>query len=151
MILVDANVLVYAFRRDSDRHSDYRNWLIEVLNGDAAFGMSEQVLASVIRITTHPRIFRKPSSLAEAIVFVEAIRNHPLCRLIRPAERHWPLFARLCERSGAKANLVTDAWYAALAAESGCTWITADRDFARFPGLRWMHPLEHSTLVENPG
>ncbi len=150
MILVDVNVLVYAFRSDSVRHAEYRRWLLNVVNGDSAFGISEQVLSAVVRVTTHPRVFRHPSSLKEAFAFVQTLRDHALCRLVRPADRHWPLFETLCEKGGAKANLVTDAWYAALAVEAGCVWITADRDFARFPGLLWKHPLDHSTVIENP-
>lgn len=135
MHLLDVNVLVYAFRQDTERHEDYRAWLLELINGDSAFGLVEQVLMSVVRITTHPRIFKQPSVLAEVRPFVDSLWKHPLCRVIRPTDRHWPLFLKTCERSGARGNLVSDAWFAALAIESGCTWITADRDFARFPGL----------------
>lgn len=150
MILVDVNVLVYAFRKDSERHEEYHQWLLETVNGDSAFGMSELALAGVVRVVTHPRIFRKPSSLKSAVGFVQALVDNPLCRLIRPGDRHWMLFTRLCEQSGAKANLITDAWYSALAMESGCVWITTDRDFARFPGLQWMHPLDHPNTIANP-
>jgi len=150
VILPDVNVLVYAFRHDSDRHKEYEEWLLGVLNGDSAFGISEQVLAGVLRVSTHPRVFQKPARLHEALAFVNALRNHPLCRTIRPGDRHWALFTNLCERSAAKGNLIPDAWNAALAIESGCMWITADRDFARFPGLTWKHPLDHEAAIENP-
>ncbi len=150
MNLLDVNVLVYAFRQDIDRHEEYRSWLHELLNGDSAFGLSEQVLASVIRVTTHHRIFERPSTLTEAADFTGALRRSPFCRIIRPSERHWSLFLELCDRAKARGNLVTDAWLAALAIESGCTWITNDRDFSRFPGLRWRHPLDHESAIENP-
>ena len=150
MNLLDVNVLIYSFRRDAERHDAFRAWLLELMNGDAAFAISEQVLTSVIRITTHPRIFKEPTTLKEAIAFTETIQQHPNCRAVRSSPQHWSLFVRLCDATNARANLVTDAWFAALAIESGCTWITTDRDFARFPGLKWQHPLDHSDAIENP-
>ena len=151
MILPDVNVLVYSLRKDSDRHDEYRTWLEGVLNGDSAFGLSEQVLSSVIRIATHPKVFREPSPPKTVLDFARSLREHPLCRIVQPGKRRWPLFEKLCLATASKANLVTDAWYASLAIESGCTWITTDRDFARFPGLTWMHPLDHTQVIRNPG
>ena len=151
MIVPDVNVLVYAFRKDVDRHPEYRRWLLRILNGDTPFGVSEHVLASTLRVVTHPRICRNPSTLQEALILVRALVDHPLCRLVRPRERHWSLFVRMCQQVGAKANLISNAWFAALALESGCVWVTTDRDFSRFPGLEWMHPLDHETGVRNPG
>jgi len=151
MNLLDVNVLIYAFRSDIDDHKEYRAWLIELLAGDSAFGLSEKALAGVVRVTTHPKIFQSPSTLREAFQFIDSLRMHPLCRIIQPSTRHWALFRELCERAGAKGNLVTDAWFAALAIEAGCVWITSDRDFARFPGLRWQHPLKHQGIVVNSG
>ena len=150
MNLLDVNVLIYSFRRDSEQHDMFRAWLLELVNGKPAFAISEQVLTSVIRITTHPRIFREPTALADAITFTESIQQHPNCRVVRSSPQHWSSFVRLCKTTNAKANLITDAWFAALAIESGCTWITTDRDFARFPGLTWQHPLDHSAAIENP-
>jgi toxin-antitoxin system PIN domain toxin len=77
-----------------------------------------------------------------ALTFVRAIRDAPNAVAIEPGPRHWDLFERLCVQGGAKGNLVADAYLAALAIESGCEWITTDRDFARFPGLRWRHPFD---------
>ena len=150
MNLFDVNVLVYAFRRDAERHKVYRSWLLKLLQSDSAFAVSEQVLSSVIRLSTHPKIFKEPSPLEESIAFTEAIRKHPTCRVVRPADHHWGIFIRLCESTRARANLVTDAWYAALAIESGCVWMTTDRDYSRFPGLKWQHPLDHPEVIENP-
>jgi toxin-antitoxin system PIN domain toxin len=142
MILLDVNVLIYAFRADSERHGEFRTWLLEAVSGDAAFGLSEQVLASVVRITTHPKIYVKPSKVSEVFSFCDKLRELPNCALINPKVRHWEIFHRLCQQSDVKGNLVQDAWLAALAIESGCEWITTDRDYARFRGLRWRHPLE---------
>jgi len=148
--LLDVNVMVYAFRRDSPRHDEFRIWLLEMAGKVAAFGVSEQALSSVIRICTHPKIFKKPSLLEDSIKFVESLRAHPSCRIVRPTSDHWDLFIRLCRHSDARGNLVTDAWFAALAMDAGCAWVTTDRDFARFPGLRWRHPLDHVEEVQNP-
>ena len=141
MILADVNVLLYAFRQDADRHPEYRRWLEDVVNADAAYGVSPQVLASVIRISTHRFIYVHPSSLAESLAFCEALIEPSNCTIVQPGPRHWDIFNGLCRKARASGNLVQDAWFAALAVESGCEWITTDRDYARFPGLRWREPL----------
>ena len=135
------NVLIYAFRVDSADHSKYRTWLSDLVNGVAAYGMAPQVLASVIRICTHPRIFTQPSSLDEVLAFCNILLEAPNATLITPRERHWSIFQSLCARSKATGNLVPDAWCAALAIEAGCEWITTDGDFARFEGLHWRPPF----------
>lgn len=141
MILPDVNVLVYAFRRDAGRHGEFKAWLERILAREPAFGLSEVVLSAVVRITTHPRIFSRPSSLAEAFAFIDALRGLPNSVIVAPGRRHWSIFTELCRSADARGNLVADAYFAALAIESGCEWITADRDYARFPGLKWRHPL----------
>ena len=135
-------MLVYAARRDASDHERYRAWLEECLASDEPFGVASIVLSGFVRVVTHPRIFESPSSVPIALSFVDAIRDAPNAVPIEPGPRHWDLFERLCLDGGAKGNLVADAYLAALAIESGCEWITTDRDFARFPGLRWRHPLE---------
>lgn len=142
MILPDVNVLIYAFRSDSERHAEYKEWLEDVVNGHAAYGIAPQTLTGVIRICTHRRIFARPSSLSDAIAFCRSLLGQPNATVISPGERHWPIFESLCERAGATGNLVQDAWFAALAMESGCEWITTDGDYARFPGLRWRRPFQ---------
>ena len=141
MILVDVNVLVYAHRPDAEDHVRYREWLDGTLNSPTTFGVSDLVLSGVVRIVTNPRIFGRPTPLDVALQFVESLRDHPLCLLVFPGDRHWGIFRRLCRAAGVKGSLVSDAYFAALAIESGAEWITADRDYARFPGLRWRHPL----------
>lgn len=142
MILPDVNVLIYAFRRDSARHKEYRTWLQAVVDGPNAYGVSPQVLASVLRVCTHPKIFRRPSTVAETLAFCDVLLEPAHSTLIQPGERHWSIFTRLCESSKASGNLVQDAWFAALAIEHGCEWISTDRDYARFRGLRWQPPFE---------
>jgi len=80
--------------------------------------------------------------LDAALRFVEGLRAQPNAAVIAPGRRHWTIFSRLCREVAAKGNLVPDAYLAALAIESGSEWITTDRDFSRFPGLRWRHPLD---------
>lgn len=141
MILPDANVLLYAFRAESPQHGACHTWLDSVVNGSAAYGMSPQVLASFLRVSTHGRIFARPSRLDEAIGFCQVLLEQPNCQIIQPGPRQWGIFCELCRKADATGNLVQDAWFAALAIESGCEWITTDRDYARFQDLRWRTPF----------
>jgi uncharacterized protein len=145
LILPDVNVLVYAHREDAPGHAAMRAWLEGVINGDEAYGMADLVLGGFVRVVTHPKVFRKPTPLADALAFAEQLREPPNCVRVQPGPRHWDIFRRLCVDAGAKGNLLPDAYLAALAIESGCEWITTDRDFSRFPRLRWRHPLAKSS------
>ena len=137
MILPDVNVLLYAFRPDLPQHAPHKAWLDDLINDEATFGMSPQVLASLIRITTQPKTFALTTSLTSALNFTEALLNQPHCQIVEPGPRHWHIFTNLCRSANVSGNLIQDAWFAALAIESGCEWITNDRDYARFPGLKW--------------
>jgi len=97
-------------------------------------------LAAVVRITTNRSAFPDPSRLEEAFQFCDYLRSHSNCQIVEPGERHWDIFKRLCIATNTRGRRVTDAWFAALAIEWGCEWITFDRDFARFPGLKWQIP-----------
>lgn len=99
------------------------------------------MLAGFLRIVTHPGVFSPPTPIGPALAYAKAFRSRPNAVPVTPGARHWDIFTRLCDDVGARGNLVPDAWLAALAIESGCEFITTDRDFARFPGLRWKHPL----------
>ena len=140
MILADVNVLVYAFRRDTAQHAVCKSWLDAVIGGDTQFGISPLVLSAVARITTNPRIFRNPSPIEETFGYCDSLLNQPHCEIVLPGERHWKIFKRLCVETGTRGSRITDAWFAALAIEHGCSWITYDRDFARFPELDWRTP-----------
>jgi toxin-antitoxin system PIN domain toxin len=140
MILPDVNVLIYAFRKDVPQYAICRPWLDEVISGDARFGVSPVVLSAVVRLTTSPRIYKTPSAIEEAFGFCEDLLGQPHCQVVEPGERHWDIFKRLCIEADIRGPRVTDAWFAALAIEWGCDWITLDRDFARFPGLKWQVP-----------
>lgn len=141
MILIDVNVLVYAHREESPNHQQYREWLENVLSADAAYGMAELVLSGFVRVVTHPRIFSPPTPTSTALAFAEAVRSQPNCVPVAPGPRHWEIFRRLCEQVSARGNIVADAYLAALAIESGSEWISTDRDYSRFPGLRWRSPI----------
>ena len=154
MVLPDVNVLTAAYRVDSLEHERCRSWLMSVVNGDHAFAVSELVLSGFVRMVTNPRVFEHPSSLQSALEYVDTIRGLDHCVDLRPGERHWRIFARLCEQAEARGDLVSDAYHAALAIESGSEWITLDGDFARFPGLKWSRPPQlHQVIhqaVETP-
>lgn len=141
MILPDVNVLVNAFRQDATSHEECHAWLEAVINGQSRFGIAPQTLSSLLRIVTHSRVFVQPSTLEEAITWCDFLLARPQAVSIQPGERHWRIFTNLCAEADARGNLVPDAWFAALAIESGCRWITLDRDYSRFPGLDWKTPV----------
>ncbi len=140
MILPDVNVLIYAFRKEVPQHMACRTWLDNVVRGDGRFGVSPLALAAVVHVTTNRRVYVTPSSFEKAFGFCEDLRGQPHCQVVEARERHWDIFKRLCIETDTHGPRVTDAWYAALAIEWGCEWITLDRDYARFPGLRWRVP-----------
>lgn len=122
-------------------HERYRDWLRNAVETEGAYGVSDLVLSGLLRVVTHPGIFAAPTPPDRALAFVQSLRDRPNAVAISPGAAHWEIFARLCRDAGARGNLVADAYLAALAIESGSEWITTDRDYSRFPGLRWRHPL----------
>lgn len=142
MLLPDVNVLIYAHRRDSSPdHPRYAAWLIDLATSPEPFALSVLALAGLVRIVTNPRIFRRPSTLAEVFAFLEELTSRPTARLVAPGPAHLAIFRELCEAAGASGKLAADAQHAAVALEHGCTLVTTDADFDRFPRLRWRHPL----------
>jgi toxin-antitoxin system PIN domain toxin len=140
MTLADVSVLVAAFRADGAHHAVCRAWLDRTIDGDERFGVSPLALAAVVRIATSRRIFNPPSAIRDAIGFCDQILTQPHVETIEPGPRHWAILCRLCVDADVRGPMITDAWYAALAIESGCEWITYDGGFARFPGLRCRRP-----------
>jgi uncharacterized protein len=140
VILADVNVLIYAFRKDTAQHAICKSWLDNVVSGDAQFGISPLALSAVARIATDPRIFKHASAVQEVFVYCDNLLNQPNCEIVLPGERHWKIFKRLCIETGTRGSRISDAWFAALAIEHACTWVTYDRDYARFPGLDWQEP-----------
>ena len=141
MLCVDVNVLVYAHRPESPRHDGYRSWLEEARRGVEPLGIPGMVQSGFVRVVTHPRVFKEPTPLDTALEFVEAVRGSPATVPIAPGERHWGIFTDLCRQLDARGNRVPDAFLAAMAIEQGATFVSADRGFAGFPGLRWIDPL----------
>lgn len=140
MILPDINVLVYAVRKDALKHEIAREWLSATLSSDVRFGISPLALSAVVRLVTNGRIYETPSTLKEAFEFTDTILGQPNCEIVEPGKRHWDIFKRLCLETNTFGPKTSDVWYAALALEHGCEWITFDRDFARFPGVKWRAP-----------
>ncbi len=142
MILIDVNVLVYAYRAESDRHDAAASWMAETLAGNQEVGVLDLVLAGFVRISTNPRIFEDPSPTADALGFVDAILQSPKARWISSSSVTWQIFHELVESDrGIRGNLVPDAYLAAAAIASGARLATCDLGFARFPRLDWFDPL----------
>jgi hypothetical protein len=143
LILVDANILLYAEDALHPRNQQARTWWDEQLSGSDGVCFCWTVLTAFIRIGTNPRVFECPLSLEQACNRVESWLDQPCTRLIRPTERHWIVFQQMLFKGQAVANLVTDAHLAALAIEHGCELASTDADFARFPGLKWKNPFDN--------
>lgn len=141
MLLPDVNVLVYAHREDSAHHAVCGRRLEATMAGEERYAVAELVLGGFLRVVTHPKIFNAPSSRRDALTFAEQVREQPNALLVEPGERHWTILRRRCLKAKARGNLVPDAYLAAPAVENGCEWITTDRDFSRFPGLKWRSPV----------
>lgn len=141
MFIPDVNTFIYAHRPESPRFAEHRAWLEAALTGTEPIGVSELVLSAFLRIVTNHRVFREPTPPTVALDFCTAVLNAPAALPVRPGPRHWSIFDRLCREVDARGNVVPDAYHAALAIEHGATWISSDRGFARFPGLRWALPL----------
>ncbi|WP_407178234.1 TA system VapC family ribonuclease toxin [Bradyrhizobium sp. STM 3562] len=141
MILVDANILLYACNSASDLHAQSRDWLDEKLNGAAPVGLPWSSLLAFLRIATNPRAFRSPLTMAAAWEQVSSWLSAETAWAPEPTDRHADVLAKLLALPGVYGNLVPDAHLAALAIEHGLTLCSTDGDFARFPGLTWLNPL----------
>ena len=141
MILVDANILLYAEDSLSEHHAAARTWWDERLSGSDLVALCWPVLTAFIRIGTNARLHRRPLTLKEAIERVQSWLNQPGVRLIQASDRHWEIFQKMLRVGNATANLVSDAHLAALAIEHNCVLYSTDTDFARFRGLKWKNPI----------
>lgn len=141
MILVDANLLIYAHVSSYSQHEPARQWLDGQLADSAAVGLPWASLLAFVRIVSNPRVLSEPRTVAQAWAQVEAWLDCPTVWIPDPTERHRAVVGPLLAQSGIRANLVPDAHLAALAIEHGLTLCSCDTDFARFPGLRWENPL----------
>lgn len=140
MVIVDANVLLYAVNEDAPHHEVARRWLDEALAGASGVGFAWVVVLAFLRISTNPRIFPEPLSPDEALAQMEAWLAMPAAVVVDPAPRHLSVLAGLLTTSSTGTNVVTDAHLAALAIEVNGPVVSFDRDFARFDGLRHQLP-----------
>lgn len=140
MILFDVNVLLYAHRLESEKHVPMKKWLEELLSSGETFGYCDFVVSGFLRIATHPKIFDPPTHMKEALRFIEKIITLPQALFISPGKKHWEIFKKYCAMPEIKGSLVTDAYLAALAVESGCDWVSDDNDFKLFSNLHWRKP-----------
>jgi toxin-antitoxin system PIN domain toxin len=141
VILVDANMLIYAVDRDSPHHRAAAEWLEQTLSGTTRVGLAWIVILAFLRITTRSDIFRQPLSADEALAYVDSWLRQPFVTTVSPAEGHWPLLRNLLASSGAAGNLTADAHLAALALAHGCPIYSTDHDFQRFAGVEHVNPL----------
>jgi toxin-antitoxin system PIN domain toxin len=140
MRLADVNILVNAYRPESEQHEECRASLDRMVRGDEAYAVADSVITGAVRVLTNGRVYKEPTALREALSFAAVVRNQDHAVVVSPGRRHWEIFERLCREADARGKLVPDTYLAALAIEHGCEFVTCDKDFARFPGLRWRHP-----------
>jgi toxin-antitoxin system PIN domain toxin len=142
MILVDANLLIYAYNPHAGQHAAARRWLETVVAGPAPVRLAWVTVLAFVRIMTSPQVFRRPLTPSEAVAVVDEWLSAPAVAVLGPEERHWEVMRQMLVEGQAIGPLVTDAHLAALAVEHGATLATTDKDFARFPGLKTINPLD---------
>lgn len=141
MILIDAKLLLYAYHPKAEQHDKSRRWLEAVLSGTDIVGFAWLTLWAFVRISTNPRVFDNPLSASEAADAVSSWLDQPVSTILQPGDRHWDILRAVARDGQAVGPLFMDAVLAAIAMEHGATLCTTDRDFARFPGLKWKNPL----------
>ena len=142
MIVLDANLLLYAYDSRSEKHGQARKWVEQVFSEGAVVGLPWQTVAAFIRISTNPRIPGQRFTLEEVVQVVDQWLEQPNVRLLAPGDQHWSVFKKLLIAGQAWGPLVTDAQLVAMTMEFGGVLHTTDRDFGRFAGLRWTNPIE---------
>ncbi len=141
MKIPDLNLLIYAVDRRSSSHRATVQWWNGLLSGNETVAFSWTVLLGFVRLTTNPKVMLGPLSPADALDYVDRWLALPVTTVIEPTSRHARVLRDLLVDTGTGGNLVSDAHLAALAIEHGAELCSADRDFGRFPGLRWANPL----------
>lgn len=141
MIVLDANILLYAYDSSSSHHVKARAWVEQAFSDSAPVGLPWQTISAFLRIMTNLRLPGERFTLQEAVEIVDRWLEQPNVRLLAEGEDHWQLFRQLMVEGQASGALVSDAHLAALTLEYGGVLQTTDRDFARFPSLRWANPL----------
>ena len=141
MIVLDANLLIYAVNEDAPQHNAVRVWLERTLSAGEEVRLPWVVILAFLRLTTHPRLFTKPMTIEAAFDFVDDWLSQPGVAVLHPGPAHGKIFRKLLEANGAAGNLTSDAHLAAIAIEYGATLVSLDHDFARFTGLKWKKPV----------
>jgi uncharacterized protein len=141
VILIDANILIYAHVSSFAQHIVARNWLDQQLNGSGSVGLPWASTLAFLRLVTNPRVFEHPESIGDAWLQVHAWLECETAWIPQPTERHAELLGEFLALPGVYSNLVPDAHLAALAVEHGLTLCSTDGDFARFSGLHWLNPI----------
>jgi toxin-antitoxin system PIN domain toxin len=141
VILIDANLLLYAYDPRAAQHAAARRWLERTLSEPALVRFAWLTLWAFLRISTNPRVYASPLTMQEAEGHVTAWLAQPSVGILEPGERHWTVLRELTRDGQTSASLVMDAALAAIAIEHGATLQTTDRDFARFADLRWTNPI----------
>lgn len=141
MLVLDANILLYAVNQDAEPHRKVKRWLEAQLSGVETVGLSWNVILAFLRLTTRPGLFRRTLSVEEALEITAAWLTQDCVTLIHPGPRHFEILRDLLRKAGTGGNLTTDAHLAALAIEHDATLCSLDRDFARFPRLPWKDPV----------
>jgi uncharacterized protein len=140
--IVDANLLLYATDTRSPRHGVARSWLEQHLSGDETMAFAWVVLLAFVRLSTNPRVFERPLSADRAFDVIDRWLDQPCTIIVHPGGRHQTILRQLLRPLGTAGNLVNDAHLAALAVEHGAELNSCDADFSRFPGVRWINPLD---------
>ena len=141
MILVDANLLIYAVNQDAPRHEAARTWFEQMLSGGERVGLPWVSLLAFLRITTRPGILANTLTVEQATDFVDAWLDQPFVEPVAPGSGHWPILRHLVHAAGTGGNLTSDMHLAAMAIERGASIYSADHDFQRFAGLDHVDPL----------
>ncbi len=141
MILVDANLLLYAENADVPQHGKAVKWWDGQLSTNPGIALCWPVLSAFVRISTNPRVFIRPLILGQSCDRVQSWLARSNVTLVSPTSKHWAVFRELMEKGQATGNLVSDAHLAALAIEHGCELQSTDADFSRFPKLKWRNPI----------
>jgi uncharacterized protein len=144
MIVLDANILIYAYNRSAPQHQPAARWLQSLFEGNETIGLPWTTVWAFLRISTNPRLSPNPMPVELALDIVREWYSRPGVTPIGPGPRHLEYLTRIAVQNGVAGPLMSDAALAAIALEHGASLASADRDFARFEGLRWINPLPTS-------
>jgi toxin-antitoxin system PIN domain toxin len=142
MIVLDANILLYAYDSSSSRHIEARHWVESTFSEAPSVGIPWQTIGAFLRVTTNPKLPGKRFSITDAAQVIDDWLAQPNVRALSPGENYWAIFRRTAITGQVNGPLITDAQLAAVTLEYGGVLHTTDRDFGRFPDLRWVNPLE---------